>query len=127
MDSFNTLGITDSAYDAQNIFARILRQELPCQRVMESTHTLAFYDIAPVAPLHILLIPKGAYINAEDFYQRASEAEILDWSRTLAQVIAQIDLSSGYRLVSNAGRDGGQVVPHFHTHILGGRALGSMG
>ena len=113
-------------YDPQNIFARILRGEIPNKTVMETPHTLAFHDIAPQAPVHVLVIPKGAYVTFDHFAAEASEAEITDFHRTCAKIVAMTDLGSGYRVVSNAGGDGGQEVPHYHLHILGGRMLGPM-
>jgi len=107
-------------YDENNIFARILRTELDCKKVLETPHTLAFHDAFPLAPVHVLIIPKGAYITADDFFEHASADEILDWSRAIAQVVRIMDISeSGYRLVMNARKEGGQVVPHFHLHVLG--------
>jgi histidine triad (HIT) family protein len=113
-------------YDSENIFARILRKELDCRIVLETAHTLAFHDRFPLAPVHVLVIPRGPYITAGDFFQHASEAEILDFTQTLARVVEIMDLQdNGYRFVANAGVDGGQVVPHFHMHVLGKKALGT--
>ena len=119
------------AYDDQNIFARILRGEIPNQTVLETAHTLAFSDIQPQAPHHVLVIPKGKYITADHFALAASEAEIVDFTRTLGEVCRQLGLQpgeggGGYRTISNAGRDGVQEVPHYHIHILAGRDLGRM-
>ena len=119
------------AYDDQNVFARILRGEIPCDRVLETPHTLAFRDIAPQAPDHVLVIPRGAYVTYDHFAAEASEAEIVDYTRAIAQVCAQLgvgpgDGGGGYRLVSNAGREGVQDVPHLHVHILAGKPLGRM-
>jgi histidine triad (HIT) family protein len=113
-------------YDPNNIFARILRGEIPNRTVMETGHTLAFHDINPLAPVHVLVIPKGAYATFDDFSSRAEEAEIADFHRVSAKIIAMMDLGDGYRVISNAGGHGGQEVPHYHLHILGGRALGPM-
>lgn len=115
-------------YDPQNIFARILRGEIPNKTVFESAHTLVFHDIAPHAPVHVLAIPKGAYVNYDHFAAEASEAEIVDFHRTTAKVIADLGLSGedGYRAITNAGRSGMQEVPHYHLHILGGRVLGRL-
>lgn len=118
-------------YDPNNIFARILRGEIPNRTVIETPHTLAFQDIAPQAPQHVLVIPKGAYVSFDHFSAEASEAEIVDFQRTAAKVIAMLNLSlgggaAGYRAITNAGPDGGQEVPHYHLHILGGRPLGRM-
>lgn len=118
-------------YDPENIFAKILRGEIPNQTVMETDHTLAFKDIEPQAPHHILVIPKGAYVNYDHFANHASDTEIVDFTRTIGKIIEQNCLETaktgeGYRLISNAGKHGVQDVPHLHVHILGGRVLGSM-
>ncbi|MBT8417693.1 MAG: HIT domain-containing protein [Silicimonas sp.] len=117
-------------YDDQNIFAKILRGEIPNSTVKETDHTLAFRDISPQAPEHILVIPKGAYVTADHFAAEASEAEIVDFWRVFAQIAADIgiapDTGNGYRLIANSGTDGVQDVPHFHMHILAGRPLGPM-
>lgn len=114
-------------YDPQNIFAKILRGEIPNSTVLETDHSLAFHDIAPQAPTHILVIPKGAYVTYDDFAANASDAEIVDFTRAIAKVCAHVGVeNAGFRLVSNAGRDGVQEVPHLHVHVLAGRNLGPM-
>ncbi|ATU72156.1 hypothetical protein SXCC_04062 [Gluconacetobacter sp. SXCC-1] len=114
-------------YDPQNIFARILRGELPCRKVYEDEYALAFHDIAPKAPVHVLVIPKGAYVSFADFSAKASEADITGFIRAVGTVARDLGLEApGYRLVSNTGAEGGQEVPHFHVHLFGGRALGAM-
>ena len=114
-------------YHTDNIFARMIRKELDCRLVLETEHTMAFHDAFPVAPVHVLIIPKGKYIKADDFFGDASDDEILDWRRVVAKVIDIMDLKeSGYRLVCNAGADAGQVIPHFHMHVLGKQPLGPM-
>lgn len=114
-------------YDDTNIFARILRGELPCQRVYEDDHALAFHDINPQAPQHILVIPKGAYVSWDDFSTRASDAEIAGFIRAVGHVARDLGLvSPGYRLLANVGQDGGQEVPHLHVHLFGGRRMGPM-
>ncbi len=115
-------------YDPQNIFAKILRGEIPNKTVVETEHTLVFHDIRPHAPVHLLAIPKGAYVNFDHFAAEATPAEIVDFHRTLARVITDLGLSgeAGYRGITNAGRDGHQEVPHYHLHILGGRPLGRL-
>lgn len=117
-------------YDDQNIFAKILRGEIPNQTVQETEHTLAFADIAPQAPHHVLVIPKGAYVTADDFAANASEAEIVDFWRIFAQIARDLgvtpDAGDGYRMIANAGPHGVQEVPHFHLHIVGGAPLGRM-
>lgn len=117
-------------YDDENIFAKILRGEIPNDTVAESDHTLAFKDIMPKAPHHVLVIPKGKYVTADDFSANASEAELVDFWRTVAKITTDLgiaaDNGAGYRVISNAGEDGVQEVPHFHLHILGGRNMGPM-
>lgn len=115
------------SYDSNNIFAQILRGEIPCQRVHENTFGLAFHDLAPQAPVHVLAIPKGAYTSSLDFYQKGSEAEVTGFYRFIAEVVKKLDLpDTGYRLLSNHGLQAGQEVPHFHVHILGGKVLGPL-
>ena len=118
-------------YDEENIFAKILRREIPNDTVMETDYTLAFRDISPAAPEHILVIPKGYYVNYDHFAQEATDAEILDFSRVIGAITHAIGATpgnggEGYRLISNAGRNGVQDVPHLHVHILAGRPLGRM-
>ena len=119
------------AYDDQNIFAKILRGEIPCGKVMETEHTLAFHDISEQAPHHVLVIPKGPYVCFDQFAAEATDAEIVDYTRTIGAVCKQLGVEpgeggDGYRLIANAGRDAVQEVPHLHVHILGGRPLGRM-
>ena len=116
------------SYDPNNVFARILRGEIPNKTVLESPHTLVFHDIRPHAPVHVLAIPKGAYVNLDHFAAEASAEEIVDFHRTVAQVIADLGLSGpeGYRAITNAGLHGMQEVPHYPLHILGGRVLGRL-
>ncbi len=114
-------------YDPQNIFARILRGEIPCRRVFEDAHALAFHDIEPRAPVHVLVIPKGPYVSFADFSANAPDREIAGFFRAVGQVATQFGLDApGYRLLSNMGADGGQDVPHFHVHLFGGGRLGPM-
>lgn len=117
-------------YDNENIFAKILRGEIPNNTVMETEHCLAFNDINPHAPRHILVIPKGPYVNFDHFGAEASDAEIVDFSRTIAKIAQQtgVDPASGdgYRLISNAGKNGVQDVFHLHVHLIAGRPLGRM-
>jgi diadenosine tetraphosphate (Ap4A) HIT family hydrolase len=114
-------------YDDGNIFARILRGEIPSKAVYEDEHALAFHDINPLAPLHILVIPKGPYVSWDDFSERASDAEIAGFVRAVGKVARDESLvGSGYRLLANVGADSGQEVPHLHVHIFGGRPLGPM-
>ncbi len=119
------------AYDDQNIFAKILRGEIPCGKVMETEHTLAFHDISEQAPHHVLVIPKGPYVCFDHFADEATDVEIIDYTRTVGAVCKQLGVEpgqggDGYRLIANAGRDAVQEVPHLHVHILGGRPLGRM-
>ncbi len=114
-------------YDDNNIFARILRGEVPSKTVMESAHSLAFHDVNPLSPIHVLIIPKGAYVCWDDFAAKASDAEIADFTRTIGKVAAQLGADAqGYRLLSNSGKRGGQEVPHLHVHLFGGAPLGPM-
>jgi len=113
-------------YDNDNIFAKIIRGEIPCDKVYEDDHVLAFNDIAPQAPIHILIIPKGAYVSIEDFSAQASPEEITAFHRAVAKIIEDHDLSEGFRSIANTGENGGQEVPHFHLHILGGKKLSAM-
>lgn len=115
------------SYDHNNIFARIIRGEIPCNKVYEDEYTLCFRDIRPQAQVHALLIPKGAYVSAEDFSAKASEAEIVGFTRAIARVTKILGVGeSGYRLIANTGGHGHQEVPHYHLHILGGQPIGKM-
>ncbi|MGZ2411814.1 histidine triad (HIT) family protein [Sphingomonas sp. F9_3S_D5_B_2] len=115
------------AYDDSNIFARILRGEIPATRVYEDEHVLAFNDISPLTPTHILVIPKGSYVSWDDFSERASDAEIAAFVRAAGRIARDAGLvAEGYRLLANVGYHSGQEVPHLHVHILGGRPLGPM-
>ena len=114
-------------YDESNIFARILRGEIPCAKVYEDEYALAFNDIAPQAPIHILAIPKGAYVSWDDFSARASAEEIAGFVRAVGRIAREAGLvEPGYRLLANVGANGGQEVPHLHVHIFGGHPLGPM-
>jgi diadenosine tetraphosphate (Ap4A) HIT family hydrolase len=115
------------AYDSSNVFARILRGEIPCKKIYEDEYALAFHDINPQAKVHALVIPKGAYVSFDDFSASASEAEIVGFTRALGKVARQLGLiESGYRILANHGRHSHQEVPHFHVHIFGGQPLGRM-
>ena len=119
------------AYDDQNIFARILRGEIPNDTVAENDHALAFRDIRPQAPVHILVIPKGRYVSYDDFAANASDAEILGFNRLVAEVVRAEGIGlaeggAGFRAITNAGAHGVQEVPHFHLHLLGGQPMGRM-
>ena len=114
-------------YDDGNVFARILRGELPCSKVYEDEHVLAFNDIRPMAPVHILVIPKGAYVSWDDFSERAAPEEIAGFVRAVGRIAREQGLvEPGYRLLANVGGHAGQEVPHLHVHIFGGRGLGPM-
>ncbi len=114
-------------YDTTNIFARILRQEIPSRRVFENEHAIAFHDIAPQAPVHILVIPRGPYISLADFTAKATDAEIAGFFRAVATVARDLHLEApGYRILSNMGEHAGQEVPHLHVHLFGGRVMGPM-
>ena len=114
-------------YDESNIFARILRGEIPSKRVYEDEHALAFHDINPLAPVHILVIPKGAYVSWDDFSEHGSADEIAGFVRAVGHVARDQGLvAPGYRLLANVGADGGQEVSHLHVHLFGGKPLGPM-
>jgi len=116
-----------SPYDDSNIFARILRGEIPNRTVYEDEWVLAFHDIGPQAPTHVLVIPKGPYVSFADFSAKASDAEIAGFMRAVGKVAKLLGLEEpGYRLIANMGEHSGQEVPHFHMHIVGGRPLGRM-
>lgn len=109
-------------YDDQNIFARILRGEIPCNKVYEDEHALAFHDIRPQAPVHVLVIPKGPYVSWDDFTASAPDGEVAGFIRAVGAVTRQLEVDTdGYRLMVNMGQNGHQEVPHLHVHIFGGR------
>jgi len=115
------------SYDRFNIFARILRGELPSDKVYEDDHVLAFRDVKPQAPVHVLVIPKGSYASHSDFALRATDAEIAAFNRAIDKVAKAVGANGGgYRLISNNGGNAHQEVPHYHVHVLGGRALGPL-
>ena len=115
------------AYDPENIFAKILRGEIPCDKVYEDDAALAFRDINPQAPVHVLVIPKGAYVSLDDFSENGSEGEISGFFRAVATVARDLGVvGSGYRFLANNGADAHQEVPHFHVHNFAGRDLGGM-
>lgn len=114
-------------YNKNNIFARILRKELPADIVYEDDYVLAFHDVNPKAPVHILVIPKGEYVSFFDFSGHASPEEMAALNKAIHQIVRSFDLQKkGFRILSNCGADGGQEVPHFHVHVFGGRSLGPM-
>ena len=115
------------AYDRNNVFARILRGELPCTKVYEDEHVLGFRDIDPQAPMHVVLIPKGEYVSIDDFSERASAEELAAFTRAIGKIAkAEGVTAGGYRILANHGAAAHQEVPHFHLHIFGGRDLGPM-
>ena len=119
------------SYDDQNIFAKILRGEIPNDTVYEDDHVLAFRDINAQAPTHVLVIPKGPYVSFDDFAENGSDAELAAYTRAIGKVARQEGVSpiaggNGFRVISNAGEDGVQEVPHLHVHVLGGRRIGRM-
>ena len=115
------------SYDDNNVFARILRGEIPAKRLYEDEHVLAIADINPQTPTHILVIPKGKYVSFDDFSEHASDAEITALTRAVGKIAREAGIAeSGYRLIANHGRDSLQEVPHLHIHILGGRVMGPL-
>jgi histidine triad (HIT) family protein len=114
-------------YDPNNIFARILRGDIPCNKVYEDTFALAFHDIHPQAPVHVLVIPKGPYVSAVDFGAAAPAEHVTGFYRAVSKVAQDLSLPvDGFRLIANTGVNGGQEVPHYHVHLLGGKKLGAM-
>lgn len=112
-------------YDTSNIFAKILRNEIPCQKIFEDTYALAFYDISPKAPVHVLVIPKAAYTCFDDFSAHASKEEISGFFKAVGHVARLLNIpDEGFRLIANTGVHGGQEVSHFHVHLLAGKPLG---
>tara|TARA_B100000795_G_scaffold253937_1_gene224445 strand:- start:153 stop:518 length:366 start_codon:yes stop_codon:yes gene_type:complete len=117
-------------YDKNNIFAKVLRKEIPCKKILENDHVLSFYDINPQKKIHALVIPKGDYINLDDFNNRASDQEIVALSKAITEVSKMLGISTdtgkGYRAITNLDEHGGQEVPHLHFHIFGGEKMGKM-
>jgi len=117
-------------YDKNNIFAKILRKEIPCNKIFENNHVLSFHDINPQKKIHALVIPKGEYINLDDFNNRASDKEIVALSKAITEVSKILgistDIGKGYRALANISEDGGQEVPHLHFHLFGGETVGRM-
>ena len=118
------------SYDKNNIFAKILRKEIPCKKIFENDHILSFHDINPQKKIHALVIPKGEYIDLDDFNNRASDQEIVALSKAITEVSKILSISTdtgrGYRALTNLGEDGGQEVPHLHFHLFGGEKVGKM-
>lgn len=115
------------AYDTNNIFAKILRGEIPCKKAYEDAHVLAFHDIRPLAPVHILVVPKGSYEHHQDFIARATDAEIIAFHRAINLIATEAGVAeTGYRLISNTGPHSGQEVPHYHVHLLAAKQMGPL-
>ena len=118
------------SYDSNNIFAKILRNEIPCKKIFENEYVLSFYDINPQKKIHALVIPKGDYINFDDFNKTASDLEIIALSKAITEVAnilkISIDTGKGYRALTNIEKHGGQEVPHLHFHLFGGEMVGKM-
>lgn len=118
------------SYDKNNIFAKILRKEIPCKKIFENEHVLSFHDISPQKKIHALVIPKGEYIDLDDFNARASDQEIVALSKAISEVSKILSISTdtgkGYRALTNLSEDGGQEVPHLHFHLFGGEKVGKM-
>ncbi len=115
------------AYDPSNVFARILRGEIPCNKVYEDEHVLAFHDIRPQAPVHVLVVPKGEFEGMDDFAETASDAEIAALVRAVGKIARDLGVAeAGYRVLANHGPECGQEIPHFHVHLFAGRPLGRM-
>ena len=115
------------SYDKNNKFAKILRGEIPCKKVYENDHVLAFHDINPQKKVHVLVIPKGAYVYLNDFISKASDTEIIELNKAVTHVAKLVGAKDkGYRVLTNIGSDGGQEVPHLHFHIFAGEKIGKM-
>jgi histidine triad (HIT) family protein len=117
-------------YDKNNIFAKILRKEIPCKKIFENKYVLSFYDINPQKKIHVIVIPKGEYVDLDDFNQRASDSEIVALSKAITEVAKileiSVDTGKGYRALTNLNEHGGQEVPHLHFHLFGGEKVGKM-
>ena len=117
-------------YDDNNIFAKILKGEIPCEKVYEDDHVLSFYDVKPQKKIHVLVIPKGKYINLDDFNDRASDEEVIALTKAISLVAKKLSISinngDGYRALVNTGTNAGQEVPHLHYHLFGGEKIGKM-
>ena len=117
------------SYDKNNIFAKILKGEIPCKKVYENEYVLSFYDTNPKKKIHVLIIPKGEFVDLDDFINKALDKEIVEFNKAIIHIVKMLKISnqeSGYRVLSNIGKDGGQEVPHFHYHIFGGEQIGKI-
>ena len=116
-------------YDKNNIFAKILRGDVSCKKIYENDYVLSFYDVKPLKKTHVLVIPKGEYIDLDDFHSHATEKEIIEFNKSITHIVKILKISNqeeGYRVISNIGKNGGQEVPHLHYHIFGGEKIGKM-
>ena len=118
------INITD--YNNENIFAKILRQEIPSKKIFENEYAYAFKDINPQAPIHVLIIPKKPFCSFTDFSEKADEKFIFEFVRSINLIVKKLELKEGYRLITNIGKHGGQEVPHLHFHLLSGKPIGKM-
>ena len=117
------------SYDKNNIFAKVLRGEIPCNKVYENEYALSFHDINPQKKIHVLVVSKGEYTDLDDFVNKASDKEVIEFNKAIIHVVKMLKISnqeSGYRVLSNIGKNGGQEVPHLHYHIFGGEIIGKM-
>ena len=115
------------AYDSENIFAKILRGEIPCDKVYEDEHAFAFRDINPQTPTHVLVVPRGPYVSSDDFFEKAPDGEVAGFFRAVGKIARELGaVEPGYRILANHGRDAHQEVPHFHMHLFAGKDLGRM-
>ena len=117
------------SYDKNNIFAKILRKEIPCKKIFENEYVLSFYDTNPQKKIHALVIPKGEYIDLDDFHSHATEKEIIEFNKSITHIVKILKISNqedGYRVITNIGKNGGQEVPHLHFHIFAGENIGKM-
>ena len=118
------------SYDKNNVFAKILRGEIPCKKVFENKYVLSFHDINPKKKIHVLVIPKGEYTDLDHFHSEATEIEIVEFNKSVTRIVKMLKISSnenGYRMLSNTGHDGAQEVPHLHYHIFGGEKIDALG
>jgi|TARA_B100000780_G_C21067865_1_gene429515 histidine triad (HIT) family protein len=116
-------------YDKNNIFAKILRGDVSCKKIYENDYVLSFYDVKPLKKTHVLVIPKGEYIDLDDFHSHATEKEIIEFNKSITHIVKILKISNqeeGYRVISNIGKNGGQEVPHLHYHIFGGEKVGKI-
>jgi histidine triad (HIT) family protein len=116
-------------YDKNNIFAKILRGDVSCKKIYENDYVLSFYDVKPLKKIHVLVIPKGEYIDLDDFHSHATEKEIIEFNKSITHIVKILKISNqeeGYRVISNIGKNGGQEVPHLHYHIFGGEKVGKI-